>query len=432
MKARATPRKRELVAVPTTFYLGSLDGYVRGHLKSSAEYFASQSTTVFTLDHVGAEAQLEGAELDVAEALMLGDGVALTVTGDNAVLAYLTRMFGVHATSELMRTHVIEFVAESHAPVFAVDPSAVRQADGSPAPPENPVSATINWASQEPKLFASGSFDAEAAATIALRRFERELGIDRRDIGELSRRAAKCTHVVPHDRVQNITSRVGAAYAAGNLESLGLSPKIAHDTNTYQNRSIVDLVARVLRTENLLDFELDQYQMPEQWADVLRFTSEVASGDHVLRSVDKVMELRRAADLRALFRDRVLKIEDIPKLRDHPATRAFRRWLWSQPDPADADAVVEGFLRSVTAADRTTVASYMRSGAMIAGIIVSQELALDALRVPPELRLTADAIVGTAAHLLSDTALEKFRKRPPSAFFDQIIDPALHAAAKAT
>jgi len=418
--------RADFVAVPTTFYLGGLETYVRRHLKSKAAFFAPQQP-VMALDQPGGEAELERVTLELAEALMIGDGVALSVTGENTHLAYLTRMFGAHETAELIRRGVIEFVGEADQTGFAVDPSLIRHTDGTPVPPGNPIMVTFKWANREPNVYGPAGLDPEASATYALRRFAAELGLDRRDIRELSRRAAKHSHIVPLDRVSDIVARVGAAYSNGELECLGLSPKIARETNVFQDKAVYEITTRVSYVENLLDFELDQYQMPTQWSDIMRFTREASSGHEALRSVDRIMELRRAADLRSLFRERVLRIEDIPTLRIHPATKNFRRWLWSKPDPRDADAIVEEFLRDITNADRATVGTFMRRVASVAAITFAQDRALDALQLPAGVRLGVDIAAGVG-QLLASTALDKFKVRPPSGFFDQVIDPALYDA----
>jgi hypothetical protein len=384
-----------------------------------------------TLDQPGGKADLERVTLEIAEALMIGDGVALSIKGENAHLAYLVRMFGAHATSELIRRGAIEFVGEGDQPGFAVDPSTLRHADGTPVPPGNPLMVTFKWADREPEVYGTAGLDAEASATLALRRFAGELTLDRRDIRELSRRVAKRTHIVPLDPVSKVAARVSGAYATGDLECLGLSPKIARDTNVYQDKAVFDLAARVNRVENLLDFELDQYQMPEQWGDIANFTREASSGGEVLRSVDRIMELRHAADLRALFRDRVLRVEDIPTLREHSATKNVRRWLWSKPDPRDADAIVEEFLRDITDLAPATIRNYMTGFACVAAIIIVQDTALDALQLPPSVRIGADVAIG-AGKLLADSVIAKFKVRPPSGFFDQVIEPALYEASKGT
>lgn len=200
-------RSSDFVAVPTTFYLSGLENYVRRHVKSQSTFFAPERP-VLALDQPGGEAELEHVTLELAEALMIGDSVALSVTGENVHLAYLARMFGAHETAELIRRGAIEFVGEGDQTGSLVDPSAVRQGDGTPVEPGNPVMATFKWAAREPHAYNEAGLDSEASAVFGLRRFATELGLDRRDSRELSRRTAKHTHVVPLDRVSKIVSRV--------------------------------------------------------------------------------------------------------------------------------------------------------------------------------------------------------------------------------
>lgn len=417
-------RSDDFVAVPTTFYLSGLENYVRGHVKSKSTFFAPERP-IMALDQPGGEPELEHVTLELAEALMIGDSVALSVTGENVHLAYLARMFGAHDTAELIRCGAIEFVGEGDQTGSLVDPSAVRQGDGTPVEPGNPVMVTFKWAAREPHAYDEAGLDPEASAIFGLRRFATELGLDRRESRELIRRTARHTHVVPLDRVSKVVSRVQAAYANGALEQLGLSPKIARDTNIFQDNAVAELATRISYVENLLDFELDQYQMPMQWTDIMAFTREASSGPDVLRAVDRIMELRRAPDLRALFRDRILKIKDIPRLRVHPATKNFRRWLWSKPDPRDAEAIVDEFIRDIANVDQQTARTYMKRVASVAAITFTQDRSLDALQLSPEVRIGADIALGIGQLLASDV-LAKFKIRPPSGFFDQLIEPALN------
>jgi hypothetical protein len=165
--------------------------------------------------------------------------------------------------------------------------------------------------------------------------------------------------------------------------------------------------------------------MPTQWTDIMAFTREVSSGPDVLRAVNRIMELRRAADLRSLFRDRILKVKDIPTLRVHPATTNFRRWLWSKPDPRDAEAIVEEFIRDIANVDQQTTRTYMKRVASVAAITFTQDRSLDALQLSPEVRIGADIALGIGQLVASDV-LAKFKIRPPSGFFDQVIEPALN------
>ncbi len=96
---------------------------------------------------------------------MLGDGIALTVTGENTVLAYLVRMFGPHATAELIRHGVIEFVGEASAPAFLVDPSEVQQSDGTSVPPGYTPMARLLYSQGEPTSYNERGLDGETPAT---------------------------------------------------------------------------------------------------------------------------------------------------------------------------------------------------------------------------------------------------------------------------
>ena len=413
-------QRTDFVPLPTTLFLEGLDTYVRRRLKARGDYQAG----ALDLDQPGGELELEDATLDLAEALMLADGVALKITGENVVLAFLTRTFGANPTAELIRSGVIAFVGQGNDAAAFVDPSSATLPDGSAYPPGNPILATIDYAAFEPHTFRGGRFDAEAAAVLALRRYKGQLALTRTDMRTLSRRAAKHTYVVPPERLAEVAQRVGAAYASDALTSLGLSPAIARQKNEYQDAAYVRLISRIAHTETLLDLDLDQYQMPDHWVAIRQFTEEISTGTQVLRSVDSIMELRGFADMRSLFRDRVLRIEDIPTLRKHPATAAFRQWLWSKPDPRDGPALAHDFIAELSGQSGAKLQSYLMRSVRIAGITFAQDAILNALQVSSAARSAADAGVA----ILSEFAIEKFKRKPPSAFLDELIQPAVHRA----
>jgi hypothetical protein len=414
----------DYTATPPVFYLGGLDDYVRGYMKRHGEYFTAQG---IALDQPAGMPLLNEALLDVAEALMLGDGVVLRISGENTVLPYLVRMFGGHETAEMIRRRWIEFVGEGQSPGAPQEGSVAQYPDGTPVPPGQPVYATFQWANAEPDVFHDGRIDAEVAAAKALHRLASQLDVTPKEIRELISRASKRTHVVPPDRVASIIQRVGDAYDTGALEPLGLSPRIARDTHTYHDADLGRLAQSLYFTENLLDFELDQFQLPDTWAEVRRFTQEVAAGPRVLRAVDRIMDYRRAPDLRALFRDGVLKVKDIPRLRVDRATIEFRRFLWSRPDPADAEAIARDFVGDVAALKSGSIGRYIKNGFTTVGLAFAQ----DALLEPAHLGFPAHAVIDGGIALsgfIATAVAEKFFRRQPSAFFDRIVDPALEAA----
>lgn len=417
------PRKSDYSATPTTFYLGSLDSYVRGHVKSDQAYFSAPD---FPLDQPAGKAILDEALLDVAEGLMLGDGIALTITGENTILPYLVRAFGAHETAEMIRRGWIEFVGEPKTPGISEGGQATYS-DGTTVPPGSPIFATFQWDNAEKDVFPDGRIDGAIAAEKALRRFQSQLAIDAKEIRELVARSAKHTRAVPAQRAAEIIDRIGKAYDDGSLESLGLSPKIARDSNTYHDGALGRLAISLFLTENLLDFELDQFQMPDQWSSMRQFTAQVTAGQRVFRAVDRIMDYRRSPDLRALFRDGVLKMRDIPNLRIDPATKHFRSWLWSQPDPADAEAIATDFVGEVSSLKKVSAANYIKNGFTTVAVAIAQDVLLEPAHLAFGVHTALDGTIALSGFIATALA-DKFRRRPPSAFFDRIVDPAIEAA----
>src|SRR5689334_22997926 len=136
----------------------------------------------------------------------------------------------------------------------------------------------------------------------------------------------------------------------------------------------------------LLDLELDQYQMPETWPEIGRFATDVTSCNAALRSVDEVLHLRGFPDLPSLFRYDVLRIADIPKLRQRQIVEDFRHWLWSKPDPGDAPAIMQDFVGDLSGQATRNIRSRMGRFVSIVGFSVLQGASLNALGIPENVR----------------------------------------------
>jgi len=405
-----------ITPLSTTLYLEGLDIYARRWLKSNASY----STKSLPLEQLGGESELEASILDLAEALIIADSVALKVTGENVVLALLIRTFGAHEVAELIRTRAIVFVGQTNELGHLVDPASLKHLDGSPVAPGNPMSVTFDFVSFEPSAYAGGRLDAEAAAANALRRYRAELKLGQSDIRQLLKWAPKRTSIVRPDRLKDALSRVGKAYADGALSPIGLSPDIAASSNTYQDLDFTRLVSRVAQTETMLEFDLDLYCMPDAWSDIAKFTIEMTSGKSVLRTVDHVMELRGFPDLRSLFKNGTLRFEEIRKLRLHKATASFRRWLWSKADPRDGDQIAREFIAEVSRTKQGGIAMAVRA-ARVVGLSLLQDHLVGSVPLDEGGRLAVDA--GLA--VFSDFTIERLKRKPLTAFLDEIVAPAI-------
>lgn len=101
--------RSDIVPLPTIFYLTTLDAYVRGRLKAYRAYFESDTVPLVNAADPAAVHEVDSAILDIAEALVIGDGVALKLTGENTLLSLLVRSFGFEATVDLITRGAIRF-----------------------------------------------------------------------------------------------------------------------------------------------------------------------------------------------------------------------------------------------------------------------------------------------------------------------------------
>jgi hypothetical protein len=164
--------------------------------------------------------------------------------------------------------------------------------------------------------------------------------------------ATERTSLTNPDKPVLVLRALEEAHKAGELDGYGFPAEVSFTTATdeQKNRLITDLGNLQLASE-LVDREIDLHESFGAWEAMLNLSAQVTSSSQVLHVAEALMREERVPSVGRLIARKVLSPRDAVRLRHTSEARAFREWLWTQPDPANAEAVLRGY-RRVVARDR--------------------------------------------------------------------------------
>lgn len=271
---------------------------------------------------------LEG--LAAMEALVFAPRVSFKVYGENVVLAVLTNALGVDAIEELLRAGDVEFVLWRSFPVQWQ--KEVLQ------PGLRPLAGL--------RLTDKAHSDPLESVELGLRGWGKGLPADA--LKRLANLAAERTIVVAEDLGDKAVQRVVHAYESGLLAKRGFDAAEDMASLSIERRSQLALLANDL-AEGVVAFEgdYDFHEGGTNWKTLVDACARVQAQSGIVESVESVLELERMPSIPDLLLRGVIAHTDIVAIRQHRETEEFRKWLWSQPDPANAKDVGEAYLAAM-------------------------------------------------------------------------------------
>jgi len=352
---------------------------------------------------------LEG--FSVAEALLISPTVCCRVYGENVVLCRLIDAFGVAGVEQLLEENALQFLLWRPMIVHLHANQTVTNEKGEPV--KNAIDPLAPGNASTP-----AHSDPQASVEMGLKggwtthpwtKLERLAGL-----------AVERTHLpaanVPYDAV----GAVRAAYDRGALRRTGLAPETPrHDLPDEQRAQLAKLAEDTAVGLVLCDLEFDLHESDWEWNRLLRF-AEIVSAPSPVASVQRGMALEHLPNVPALLATRVITFADVVKLRQHPATAELRKWLWSQPDPRDAEDVSRAWLAAIQHApvkDRTwfKIARLTTLSALGAGVgaLIAPDAVLPGIGVGAGI----SGVIGAA-----DTfGLERLLSKPSPRRFAELI-----------
>jgi hypothetical protein len=309
------PKKK----MPRSLFSKGLDSVATKWLKNTAP--ADDAT-------INREVALAG--LAAMEALLFAPRVSFKVYGENVVLALLTNALGARAVEDLLRAGDLEFVLWRSFPV--------RWSKEQLQPGLKPLAGLT--------LTDKAHSDPLESAELGLRGWGKPLASSDRQ--RLAKAAAERTVVVATDLGQKAVQRVEHAYESGLLAARGFKAEEEMASLSSERRSQLATLAEDL-AEGVVAFEgdYDFHESAESWKVLVDACARVQGQSNVIESAESVLSLEGIPDVPTLIARGIVKHKDIVTIRRSPEAVEFRRWLWSQSDPADARSVGEAYLAAM-------------------------------------------------------------------------------------
>jgi hypothetical protein len=358
---------------------------------------------------------LEG--LRTAEALMVSPAVCNHVWGENVVLCRLIDGFGIAGVEQLLEEGALQFILWRPALNYALK-APLKGAQIDPLTPGNHDSPAHS--------------DPQASVEMGLKGGWLEQPWPK--VERLAKLAIERTHLpaqnVPHDA----TDAVRAAYDSGALRRYGFDPSRPRwELDDGHRARLASIAEDIAKGVVLYDCEFDFHESGTSWEQLLRF-GDIVRAPSAATGVEYGLTLEGVPSIPSLIRNGEIKMTDIATLRSHPATQELRKWLWSQPDPRNSEAVARAWLSQMTTTplkDRSWFkAVRLTSFSLLGGVLGA------VAGGPPG--LVGGTLVGTglnqALGMLDSYGLDKLLTRPGPRRFAELVraKAAQHAHGKQT
>jgi len=271
---------------------------------------------------------LEG--LRTAEALLFSPSVCFRVFGENVVLCRLIDAFGIGGVEKLLEEEALQFLLWRPTVTYVVTGPKVRGID--PLAPGNHNSTAHS--------------DPQASVEMGLRGGWTQHPWPK--LQRIAQLATKLTHLPAKNVSYDAVDSIRKAYDAGSLRTIGFDPGVPrHSLGDEWRKKLAGLAEDIAQGIVLYDLEYDLHESDWAWENLLQLRA-LASLPNVSSGVERGLVLENLPNIPALIATGVISHGDVVELRNHPATAEFRRWLWAQPNPRDAQAVAEAWLASIT------------------------------------------------------------------------------------
>ena len=280
-------------------------------------------------------------------------------------------------------------------------------------------------------LSSSVHCDPEASVQAGLR-WLTDQGYDRRQLRSLTRRAQKRTSPTPNDVAAESVAATMKAFHAGSF---------GNDTTPegmVNNRALMlSTASHLFEASVLAERELDLHEGAETWGAMLRIASELRSSTNVPLVAEAILREEQVPAIQNLLFAKVLLPADIVRLRGRKEIAEFQEWLWTQPDPADSEAVLARYrdliLKGVRGRENTFLQNVRLWGLSALAALLGDTAAQAAGAGP------LSHVLGMATGLVANTAvggvlaegdriLDRILRRDPRRFASKLRDEVILAS----
>lgn len=265
----------------------------------------------------------------ICEQLLIHDGIAFKVYGENIPLALLIDIFGVKGVEGLLEEGAIEFVLWNPGVTYAIDD----------LPGIYPLQSMG-------KFTSSVHSDPEASIKSGLR-FLRD-PLPRRMRRHITRKALKRYRLPPEKLSKDATDFGHTGYNNNLFEGFGLpKKKELIELNVDERKKLCDLATQCLQLTILSMYQYSTYNS----FDLLKLNrSEFANlkdANLVEDVIDTVFRIEKVPDFSKMISMGMLDIKDVPRFRKTRGSKQFRAWIDQVSHHTDRYDIAKEYIDSI-------------------------------------------------------------------------------------
>lgn len=391
-----------LTRIPKSIFTAALGNFTEKYFK-----------TTHTVDEAAMRRECTRLLLDGAESLIISPKTTFKVYGENVIVPVLVDFFGVAGVEQLLDEDAIDFILWRELITTMVDD----------LPGIHPLQSVV--------LDNDAHGDALASAELGMT-WNKNVSLS--DAKRIAAMVAARTHMPPAGVAARTVASVHAAFADGRLKDHGFDPAcmdLANVPTPYRTR-MANLAEDVMTAATLFEEEIDLYGEDNTWHALVTMIKRIAHQRGVFESVESVLRLERVPSLQNLMLKRVISWQDVLKLRRRSETEEFRRWLWSQDDPADKTGVTDRYLALMLPKHDRASPTWRKAARISISSLTGTVLgALVAGPVGGAVGAAAGTAVSTGVSLFDGLFADKILGRTnPRRFATDVLGPLMAAMAK--
>ncbi len=298
-------------------FTGQMNDFCRRYLIKSNEHLVPNSKLF--------ETEYRMTLNTIGEMLLYYDGIALRVYGENIPLALLINNFGIKGVEELLEQEALQFVLWTPSVTYLVD--------------DIPGVHPLQSGAVTSECHSNPEVSAELGLNFLRNKPPRSV---RRN---LIRKVVKKYKVPPNTLSAEAVKFGHDGYEANLFSDLGLQKKKnITELNQDERKRLCHLATVCLELAVLGEYKYISFNN-EELAEI-QYKEEMRLKDaNILKGYsDTIFEVEKAPNFCKMIQEDIIKLSDIPRIRNTHNAKRFRSWINNLPYSADKQEVIREYL----------------------------------------------------------------------------------------
>ncbi len=274
---------------------------------------------------------------DIFEQLLLFDKIVISTDKDNYALTFLINRLGFETVERLIRSDYINFSVKA---AIIVTSRGTQKDDGT-------IDESTIY-SQPPIVGGSlgnDEIDPEKNVVRALKHFN----IDKKKRNDLIKKIVPKYIITDNMSLGGKSAKIIIdAYKNNNLANLGLPfSKDPYDLNVAEREKLLNLGNSVLVTSTIALNGYKSYNNFEQLEIVKQNLDNIGKAYKISENVSELLRIENTPNLKEIYLDNSLDINDVFKIRHLSSAKYFRKWINEVGENSDSKEVTEAYLAEI-------------------------------------------------------------------------------------